>query len=141
RARLQSPRTPVLAVPDVLQAYNNFKPEDAENFARQELTAADVIIRSTAAEILGNQKPSETNTRALIAALPRALRDRDLNDAALAIIDALGKQKNNEANEAIKSALNSNDHLIRRKAVALLKANGVGDFSDRIGLVKTRYTD
>jgi len=73
--------------------------------------------------------------------LPRALKDRDLNDAALAILDALGKQKNNEANEAIKSALNSNDHLIRRKAVALLKANGVGDFSDRIGLVKTRYTD
>ena len=69
------------------------------------------------------------------------MKDRDLNDAALAILDALGKQKNNEANEAIKSALNSNDHLIRRKAVALLKANGVGDFSDRIGLVKTRYTD
>jgi len=31
--------------------------------------------------------------------------------------------------------------LIRRKAVALLKANGAGDFSDRIGTVKTRNTE
>ncbi|HYT50471.1 MAG TPA: peptidylprolyl isomerase, partial [Pyrinomonadaceae bacterium] len=79
--------------------------------------------------------------RALVDALPRALKDKDLNDATLAILDALGKQKNTATNDAIKSALDSSDHLIRRRAVTLLKANGVGDFSDRIGLVKTRYTD
>jgi len=131
--------TPTLAVPDVLQAYNSYKPADADQYAKKFLQASDVIVRGTAAEILG-AAPSEANTRALAEALPRALRDRDLNDAALAILDALGKQKSKEANEAIKTALNSEDHLIRRKAVALLKANGVGDFSDRIGLVKTRYT-
>src|SRR6185503_14607270 len=31
-------------------------------------------------------------------------------------------------------------HLIRRKAVSLLKANGAGDFSSRIGTVQTRNT-
>jgi len=131
--------TPTLAVPDVLQSYNSYKPADADQYAKRFLQASDVIVRGTAAEILG-ATPSEANTRALAEALPRALRDRDLNDAALAILDALGKQKNSAANEAIKTALSSEDHLIRRKAVALLKANGVGDFSDRIGLVKTRYT-
>src|SRR5207253_9625097 len=90
--------------------------------------------------LLGEQPPSEANTRELIAELPRAMRDVD-NDAALAILDALAKQKNREANEAIKTALDSKDHLIRRKAVALLKANGVGDFSDRIGTVKTRNSE
>jgi cyclophilin family peptidyl-prolyl cis-trans isomerase len=130
--------TPTLAIPDVLQAYAAYKPSDIDQYATRFLAADDVIIRGTAAELLGNQ-PSPASTRALIAALPRALRDQDLNDAALAILDALGKQKNATANDAIKSALNSEDHLIRRKAVALLKANGVGDFSDRIGLVKTRY--
>jgi cyclophilin family peptidyl-prolyl cis-trans isomerase len=64
----------------------------------------------------------------------------DLNDAALAILDSLGKQKTRAANEAIKSALDSTDHLLRRKAVTLLKANGAGDFSSRIGSVQTRNT-
>src|SRR5204862_7976840 len=87
------------------------------------------------------QPPSEANARALITALPLALQDKDLNDAALAILDALGKQKTKEANDAIKTALDSSDHLIRRKAVALLKANGIGDFSNRIGTVQTRNTE
>ena len=61
-----------------------------------------------------------------------------MNDAALSIIDSLAKQKNAAASEAIKTALDSSDYLIRRRAVALLKANGAGDFSARIGAVKTR---
>ncbi len=132
--------TPALAVTDVLHAYNDYKAADVDKYAKKFLQTSDVIVRGTAAEILGGT-PSEANTRALAEALPRALKDRDLNDAALAILDALGKQKNVAANDAIKTALNSDDHLIRRRAVALLKANGAGDFSGRIGLVKTRYTD
>ena len=138
---LERPNAPTFAVPDVLQAYSNFKPADADEFARNRLQSADVIIRANAVEVLGNQSPNEANTRALIEALPRALRDRDLNDAALAILDALGKQKSAAANEAIKTALDSSDHLIRHRAVALLKANGAGDFSSRIGTVQTRNTE
>jgi cyclophilin family peptidyl-prolyl cis-trans isomerase len=64
-----------------------------------------------------------------------------LNDAALSILDTLGKQKTTAANDVIKEALKSGDHLIRRRAVALLKANGAGDFSSEIGTVQTRNTD
>jgi cyclophilin family peptidyl-prolyl cis-trans isomerase/HEAT repeat protein len=138
---LGRPNAPTFAVPDVLQAYSTFKPADADEFARNRLQSADVIIRANAAEVLGNQSSSKANTRALIEALPNALRDKDLNDAALAILDALGKQKSPAANEAIKTALDSSDHLIRRRAVALLKANGAGDFSNRIGYVQTRNTE
>jgi len=59
----------------------------------------------------------------------------------LSILDALGKQKTTTANDLIKEALKSGAHLIRRKAVALLKTNGAGDFSSQIGTVKTRNTD
>lgn len=128
------------AIPDVLQAYAAFKTKDLVEVARKHLRESDVVIRATAAGVLGDLPPDETNARALIAALPVALADAQLNDAALAILDALGKQKSPGANDAIKTALNSNDYLIRRKAVAVLKANGAGDFSSRIGTVQTRNT-
>ncbi len=135
---VQNSKTPVMAMPDILRAYASYKPAAANEIARRSLQAADTVVRSTAADIIGGQAPSEANTRTLIDALPRALRDKDLNDAALSILDALAKQKNAAANEAIKTALTSQDHLIRRRAVALLKTNGAGDFSDRIGTVQTR---
>ena len=127
-------------IPDVLQAYAAFKTKDLAEVARKHLKESDVVIRAAAAGVLGDLPPDETNARALIAALPVALGDAQLNDAALAILDALGKQKSSKVNDAIKTALNANDHLIRRKAVAVLKANGADDFSSRIGIVQTRNT-
>src|SRR5258706_7851778 len=124
-----------------MRAYAAFKPDDLSARLKWQLKSSDVIVRATAAELLGELTADEANTLALIAALPVALRDRDLSDAALAILDALAKQKSAAANDAIKTALDSSDHLIRRRAVALLKANGVGDFSNRIGIVKTRDTN
>jgi len=125
------------AIPDVLRGYAAFKPKDLAEVLRNHLKESDVIIRGTAADLMGELPPDETNARALIDALPVALADKQLNDAALSILDALAKQKIAKANEAIKTALDSNDHLIRRRAIALLKANGVGDFSSRLGIVKT----
>ncbi len=118
------------AIPDVLRAFAAFKPKDLDEVLRQQLKESDVVVRGTAADLLGELPPDETNSRALIAALPIALADKQLNDAALSILDALAKQKTAKANEALTTALDTPDHLIRRKAVALLKANGVGDFQD-----------
>lgn len=129
-----------IAIPDFLNAYAALKPQGLEEILRERINASDVVIRATAAELLGKQSPSEAIGRALIDALPRALRDKDSDDAAMSILGALAKQKNAMANEAIKTALDSSNHLIRRRAVALLKTNGVGDFSDRIGTVQTRNT-
>jgi cyclophilin family peptidyl-prolyl cis-trans isomerase/HEAT repeat protein len=128
------------AIPDVLRAFAAFKTKDLGHELRKQLNDSDIIVRGTAAELLGELPPDDVNTRALIEALPLALQDKELNDAALAIIDSLGKQKNTQANEAIKTALGSPDHLIRRKAVGILKTNGAGDFSSRIGTVQTRNT-
>lgn len=127
------------AIPDVLRAFAAFKPKDLNSLLIAHLEETDVVIRATAAELLGELPADESNTSALIKALTLALVDKQ-NDAALAILDSLGKQKTTVANEAIKTALDSSDYLVRRQAAALLKANGGGDFSARIGTVRTRNT-
>jgi cyclophilin family peptidyl-prolyl cis-trans isomerase len=127
-------------IPDVLRALAAFKPQDLASVAIGQLRESDVIIRGTAADLLGDLPPSEEITRALAAAWPQAANDT-LNDAALSILDTLGKQKSAAANSLIKEALKSGDQLIRRRAVSLLKANGAGDFSAQIGTVQTRNTE
>jgi cyclophilin family peptidyl-prolyl cis-trans isomerase len=131
---------PPESLPDFLRAFAAFKPQDLEELLRGYLKNADVIIRATAAELLGELPPDEVNKRALSEALPVALRDKGLNDAALAILDALGKQKSASANDVIKSALGASDPSVRSRAVSLLKTNGAGDFSARVGKVQTRNT-
>jgi cyclophilin family peptidyl-prolyl cis-trans isomerase len=126
------------AIPDVLRALAAFKPKDLPEILRSQLSESDVIVRATAAELLG-EVPDEANTRTLAEALPRAMKD-ELNDAALAILDSLAKQKTADAIDAIKTVLDSTDYLLRRRAVALLKETGAGDFSARIGIVHTRNT-
>lgn len=128
------------AVPEVLRALAAFKPADLATVARAHLSDSDVIVRGTAADLLGDLPPSEENTRALATAWPQAAND-SLNDAALSILDALGKQKTAAANEHLKEALKSGDILIRRRAATLLKANGAGDFSSQVGTVQTRNSD
>jgi cyclophilin family peptidyl-prolyl cis-trans isomerase/HEAT repeat protein len=139
RALLDDAALPPLAAPDVLRAFAAFKSNDASEVLRKQLKSADVIMRATAAELLGELPPEEASARALAESLPVAMRDQ-LNDATLAILDALAKQKSPAANDAIKTALEFEDHLVRRRAVALLKAASAGDFSSRIGTVKTRNT-
>ena len=128
------------AIPDVLRALAAFKPQDLGAVAQAQLKENDITIQESAATIIGNLPPSEENTRALAAAWPQAVND-DSNDAALAILGALAKQKTAAANDQIKAGLKSGDYLIRQRAADLLKANSAGDFSSEVGAVKTRNTD
>src|SRR4030095_11215075 len=102
------------AIPDVLRALAAFKPSDLGTIAQAHLKESDIIIRSTAADLLGDLPPSEEITRALAAAWPKAAND-PLNDAALSILDTLGKQKTDAANAVLKEALKSGDQLVRRR--------------------------
>ncbi|HYX42710.1 MAG TPA: peptidylprolyl isomerase, partial [Pyrinomonadaceae bacterium] len=121
RALLNDPATPALAVPDTLNAIAAYKPTDLAPTLRAQLKAQDVIVRATAAALLGDLPPDSDTTRALANALPLALHDA-MNDAALAILDALAKQKTDDALAAIKTTLDAQDYLIRRRAATLLAA-------------------
>jgi cyclophilin family peptidyl-prolyl cis-trans isomerase len=139
RSWIDDPNLPAHAAPDALRALAAFKANDLGQVLRKHLGAKDVIVRATAAELLGELQPDEGNTRLLVEALPVAARD-ELNDAALSILDSLAKQKSAPANDAIKTMLDSPDALVRRRAAALLKANGAGDFSQRAAGLAPRNT-
>ncbi len=132
RALLTEPATPALAVPDVLRAVAVYKPSDLAPLMRAQLKAQDVIVRATAAELLSELPPDSDTVRALAAALTPALDD-DMNDAALAILDALAKQKSDDATSAIKATLDAQDYLVRRRATTLLLAAKVIGASDAHG--------
>jgi cyclophilin family peptidyl-prolyl cis-trans isomerase/HEAT repeat protein len=121
RSLLAAPRTPALAAPDLLRALAAYKPNDLAEVARARLDADDVMVRATAADLLGELPPDDANARALIAALPRALRD-EMNDAALSTLTALGRQRGAEAERAVDSALEVSDHLVRRRASEIVRA-------------------
>ena len=127
------------AMPDLLRALAAFKPKDLTQVLIAHLQKPDVIVRGTAADLLGDLPPSDEITRALIAAWPRVEKD-PLNDAALSILDSLAKQKTAAANEPIKMAIGFRDYNVRRRAATLLKANGTGDFLWQAGIVQTRNT-
>jgi cyclophilin family peptidyl-prolyl cis-trans isomerase/HEAT repeat protein len=139
RSLLADKSIPALAVPDILRAVAAFKPLDLAPVMREQLKSDDVIVRATAAELLGGEPPDTESARALVAALAPAMRD-ELNDAVLATLDALGKQKNEEATAAIRSALDSPDYLIRLRAAAILRAANPNESADeRIQTVAVRY--
>ena len=131
-------------IPDVLRALAAFKPKDLQQVLIAHLSKPDVIVRATAADLLGDVPPSDEITKALIAAWPQAVRDV-LNDAALSILDSLSKQKDGiqrkeVLTEPFRDALGMRDHLVRRRAVALLKTTGTADVPIHIGIVQTRNT-
>lgn len=129
----------VQATPEVLRALAAFKPQNLQQILLSYLNEPDVIVRATAADLLGDLPPSNEIAIALTAAQIRATRD-SLNDASLSTLDSLGKQKSSVGNSVLKSALDSPDYLVRSRAATLLKQNGQGDFSSQVGLVKTRNT-
>jgi cyclophilin family peptidyl-prolyl cis-trans isomerase/HEAT repeat protein len=106
-------------------------------YFHNKLKATDVIVRATAATILGEQS-NELSLSPLLESFKQSKND-PANDAKLAILTAVSKYKKPEAIEGIKSALNDPDHLVRRHAVDLLKQMGAGDFSDRIGIAQTGH--
>lgn len=124
------------AIPDLLRAFAAFKPSDLAEVLRKHLLASDVVVRATAAELLGELPPDPVNANALTKAFAQAAKDK-LNDAQLALLEALGKQKTPGSNEILKSALYSPDHLLRIRAAGYLKANGVSDFSSSTSIVAT----
>jgi cyclophilin family peptidyl-prolyl cis-trans isomerase/HEAT repeat protein len=124
-----------LAMSSILNAYAKFKPDDLPEVLREYLKHEDVVVRSTAANLLGDIK-SETPEQAvriyreLSDALWKARTDK-LNDASLAILDALKKQYDNRPQpmpikvayfSPFVSAVGSPDYLIRRKAVEIYKS-------------------
>lgn len=117
------------AVPDILRAYASFKSNDLVTNLLPYLKHKDIIVRATTAELLSDFDANRENISALTGAFSQTKNDK-MNDAALAILDALEKQYKKlpsgdaSANVILKTfeaALDSPDYLVRRKTVSILK--------------------
>ncbi|CAN5318829.1 hypothetical protein BH20ACI1_BH20ACI1_20010 [soil metagenome] len=131
----------IYSIPDVLRAYAAFKPADADKFIREYLTHKNFIVRTTAAELLGEQPMTKENVEALKTAFAESLKtDKDYNDAQLAILSALVKSDKMQAISSLKLALDAPDYLVRRHAADLIKQNNlVKEFpnaEEKVGTVK-----
>jgi cyclophilin family peptidyl-prolyl cis-trans isomerase/HEAT repeat protein len=110
------------AVPDVLQALATFKPEKFDELLRENLNTKDIQIRATSASLLADLPTSKANFDALNNAFDDAfLRDKDSNDAMLAIMDALFKVNPKDSLPVIFLAFSSDDYLVRKKAFEIFK--------------------
>lgn len=131
------------AIPDILRAYAQFKTADLPQILRDHLKHEDVIVRAAAVELMGDLPPEQINRNDFVDAFRIALEDEKLNDALLATIEALGKQKTEHATDFLKDRLyalsklnphyGTSKYLARRRIIALLKERGAGDFSDKLG--------
>ena len=112
----------IMAAPEVLRAYARFKTDDLSEILRTALTNKDLFVRATAAELLAEQPVSQENLDALNVAFDHAIQnDVKYNDAVLATIDALFKLDKRKSRSALAIASGSLDHLVRAKALDLLK--------------------
>jgi len=110
------------AAPDLIRAIAAFKADTLSELLREIINTQDVFIRAVAAELLGEQPPSEENIKALNRAFDYSLlNDKQYNDAQLAILDAL--QKQGAARGALLLALKESDYLVRQKAMQIIRAN------------------
>ncbi|MBX3243628.1 MAG: peptidylprolyl isomerase [Acidobacteria bacterium] len=111
----------IFAGPDILRAYARFKTADLDVILRRALSNKDVFIRTTAANLLGQQPASKENTDALRSAFTRALvTDKRDNDAQLATLSALNKLDAKASVGSLMVALTSPDFLVRKLAFELL---------------------
>lgn len=131
-----------LAAPDLFRAFAAFKSENTSNLFIQVLDVeTDVFIRAAVAEILGGQPPTKETTEALKTAFAQALaKDKETNDAQLAILSALVKSDKAQAVSALKLALDAPDYLVRRHAANLIKQSDLAkDFPNaeaQVGTIK-----
>ncbi|HEX8287059.1 MAG TPA: peptidylprolyl isomerase [Pyrinomonadaceae bacterium] len=108
--------------------------ESEKKEAPYQLLHRDPIVRATAAELVGEIEDVRF-TPALRSAYEYSVaEDTEINDAQLAILDALEKQYKNLQKKGaptspvlqqFKVALESPDYLVRRKAISFLKSNGL----------------
>jgi cyclophilin family peptidyl-prolyl cis-trans isomerase/HEAT repeat protein len=122
-------------ISELLNSCSNLKTNNFSSVLYHFIQFHDVQIRATCASLLAEQTPSVENLKALDEAFSVSMKDKDSNDAQLAILDAIGKQKDIKDNKSLQLALTSEDILVRRKAVQVLKTVGV-DASDKIGTVE-----
>ncbi len=130
------------AVADILNAMEAVKLEGLQKILLAQLKEPDVIVRTTAAEILGRDgDQSDTVITALLEAYKMAKADK-VNDARIAILEAADKLKHPINIQALVEETQDEDYVVRRRAAQLLleSKTETPPVKLAIGAVKTGHT-
>ncbi len=110
------------SMPDLTGAIASLKPDNLGEILRGQLLNADVYIRAAAAGAIADMPVSQENLDALNIAWDAAfIKDKQSDDASLAILDALFKLDKRKSLSAVTVASASRDYLVRKKAFEMLK--------------------
>jgi cyclophilin family peptidyl-prolyl cis-trans isomerase/HEAT repeat protein len=112
----------ILAAPDAIRAFARFKTDDLAEVLRDALKNKDIFIRATAAELIADLPVSTDNLDALNAAFDYAIaNDTRYDDAILSTMEALYKLDKRKSLTAVAVASAWHDHIVRRRALAMLR--------------------
>jgi cyclophilin family peptidyl-prolyl cis-trans isomerase/HEAT repeat protein len=107
-------------LPAVLNAMASVKAPDLERCVKEALVHEDVVVRATAATIVGREKKAGGDV-VLREAYERAKADAAI-DARAAALEALAAYGADAARASLEDALGDRDWAVRRKAIDLLRA-------------------
>jgi HEAT repeat protein len=138
-AKHQDPR----AISDLLNAAAATKVPNLTRLLIKHLQEDDVIVRATAATLLGEDgKNTNEVIDALKAALIKARSDK-MNDARIAIIEAASKLDHPLNKLVLNDATRDSDYIVRRRAIELAheKNEELSPSESRLGPVTTGHDE
>jgi cyclophilin family peptidyl-prolyl cis-trans isomerase/HEAT repeat protein len=130
------------AISDILTAVAAAKIEGLRAILLDHLKAEDVIVRTTAATLLGELGDSGEPVIQALEAAYKAARTDKMNDARIAIIEAALKLNHPMSVRVLSEEAREEDYVVRLKAAQLLRESAAGPSSTKplqIGRVNTGH--
>ncbi len=109
------------AVSDILTAMAAAKAENLREVLLEQLKADDVMVRTTAATLIGDLNDSSDPIIRALEEAYRAARADKMNDARIAIIEAADKLKHPMNIQMLAEETRDEDYVVRMKAAELLR--------------------
>ncbi|MFY9610367.1 MAG: HEAT repeat domain-containing protein [Blastocatellia bacterium] len=119
------------AISDILTAVAAVKAEGILGILLDHLRAEDVIVRTTAATLLGELGESGEPVIQALEAAYKAARSDKMNDARIAIIETALKLKHPMSVRVLSEEARDEDYVVRLKAAELLRESAGGPVSTK----------
>ncbi|HVF90183.1 MAG TPA: peptidylprolyl isomerase, partial [Blastocatellia bacterium] len=129
------------AMPEIMNALAATKAPGLKEILIENLKAEDVIVRATAATLLGDQgEASDPVISALQQAYAAAKSDK-MNDAKIAILEASEKLKHPLSVQTLQEETRDLDYVVRLRAAELLRqsATEIGTLKLQVGKADTGH--
>ncbi len=129
------------AVSDILNALVSAKLDGVQKILLEQLKAPDVIVRSTAATLLGDAGDASDAVITVLNDAYKTAKADKMNDARIAIIEAATKLKKPINVQVLTEETRDDDYVVRRRAAELLieSKQDVSGLKLQIGAAKTGH--